>query len=101
MAARSFRERGGDSSGIGTVFVSLATNEPSCQPLSRSVSANAAGASGAAHSRPVGLWSATPRTEAGRAWRKKRKEASHRGHGKKAGGVTATHVGERRRVRPI
>jgi hypothetical protein len=37
-------------------------------------------------------------TETGGAWWKKRKEASHCGHGKKAGGVAASPVGERRSV---
>jgi hypothetical protein len=44
---------------------------------------------------------ATLGIETGGAWRKKRQEASHRGHGKKAGGVAASSVGERRSVRAL
>jgi len=40
-------------------------------------------------------------TEAGRAWWKKRQEASHRGDGEKAGGAAASFVGERRSVRTV
>lgn len=37
----------------------------------------------------------------GRAWRKKRKETSHCGYGKKAGGVAASPLGQRRSVPTI
>jgi hypothetical protein len=40
-------------------------------------------------------------TEAGRAWWKEWKEASHCGHGKKAGGAAASPMGEWRSVRTI
>ena len=39
--------------------------------------------------------------KAGRAWREKRQEAGHRGHGKKAGGAAASLVGERRGIRAV
>src|SRR5205807_6992047 len=39
--------------------------------------------------------------EAGRAGRKKRQEAGHHCHGKKAGGVAASLMGERRSLRTI
>jgi len=67
------------------------------------LSANAAGAGGAAHSGTVrcGLWSQMLGSETSRAWQEKREEASHRGHGEKAGGVAASPVGERRSVRAV
>jgi hypothetical protein len=40
-------------------------------------------------------------TEAGGTGWKKRKEAGHCGYGKKAGGVVASPVGERRSMRPV
>ena len=40
-------------------------------------------------------------TEAGRAWREEREEASHRCDREKAGGVAASPVGERRSVRTV
>ena len=69
----------------------------------RSLFANAAGAGSAAHSGTVrcGLRSQALGPEAGGAWRKERQEASHRGHGKKTGGVAASSVGERRSVRSV
>src|SRR5881394_249183 len=69
----------------------------------RPVPAHPVGARSAAHSgtvwcrlRPAALGLETSRT-----WRKKRKEAGHRGHGKKAGRVAASPVGKRRSVRAI
>ncbi len=61
------------------------------------------GAGSAAHSGTVrcGLRSQALGPEAGGAWRKERQEASHRGHGKKTGGVAASSVGERRSVRSV
>ena len=71
------------------------------QQRRRSLSADVVGARSAAHSGTVRhrLRSPALGSEAGRAWRKKREEASHRGHRKKAGGAAASPVGERRSVR--
>src|SRR5208282_1585053 len=69
----------------------------------RPVSADVVGARSAAHSGSVrsGLRSQALGSEVGRARREKREEASHRGHGQKAGGVAASPVGKRRSVRAI
>ena len=66
----------------------------------RSVSANASGARSAAHSGSVrcGLRSQALGPEAGRTWRKKREEASHRGDREKAGGAASSSMGEWRNI---
>jgi transposase len=73
------------------------------QQRGRSLSEDAAGTGSTTHSGTVRhrLRSQTLGTEAGRARWKKRKEASDRGHGQKAGSVAASPVGERRSVRTI
>ena len=69
----------------------------------RPLSANAAGAGSTAHLGTVWcrLRSQTLGFETSRTWREERKEASHRGHREKAGGVAASPVGERRSLRAI
>src|SRR6185437_15149594 len=69
----------------------------------RSVPAHAAGARSTTHPGTVRrrLRSQALGTEAGGTRRTKRKEASHRGHRKKAGGVAASPVGQRRSVRTL
>ena len=69
----------------------------------RSVSADVVGARSAAHSGTVRcrLRSQALGPETGRAWWKKREEASHRGDREKAGGVAASPVGERRSIRTV
>jgi transposase len=64
---------------------------------------NVAGARCAPHSRSVWcrLRSATLGPEAGRAWRKEWEETSHHCHRKKAGGLVASLVGERRSLRTV
>src|SRR5215467_13294784 len=73
------------------------------QQRRRPVSADAAGAGSTAYPGTVRhrLRSQTVGIEAGGTRRKKRKEASHRGHGEKTGGVIASFVGERRGVRAL
>ena len=69
----------------------------------RSLSADAAGARGAAHSGTVwrGQRSAALGAEAGPAWWQEREETSHRGHGAKVSGVAASPVGEWRSLRTV
>ena len=70
------------------------------QQRRRSLSAHAAGAGSAAYSGTIRgrLRSQALGTEAGGAWWEEREEASHRGHGEKAGSVAASPMGERRSV---